>query len=309
MLLEGTTRPHVTDDLPLVMDAPRNQRTLADIARVEGFGYWGGRDVQVEFCPAEADTGIVFVRRDLPGCPRIPALVENLVDVPRRTTLAVGEASVEMVEHIMAALAGLRVDNCEVWVDQSEMPGCDGSALPFVEALDAAGIVGQNAPRPRRIVRQVARFGTRDCWIEARPPVCRGTLLEYHLDYGSPGPIGRQSFSLALAPGSFRREVACCRTFMLQEEAEWLIAQGLGRRASVRDLLVFGPDGPLDNPLRFPDECARHKILDMIGDLGLAGCDLIGQFIAHRSGHRQNAELLRGLLPAAQLCRGWRYCA
>ncbi len=301
--------PLVMDDLAALMDTPRNQRTIAGTVGVEGFGYWGGRDVSVEFRPAEAGTGVVFVRRDLPGRPRIQACMENWIETPRRTSLHVGSACVEMVEHIMAAITGLHIDNCEVWVDQPEMPGCDGSALPLVEALESAGVVGQNAPRPRRIVNEIVRLGTRECWIEVGPPVARGTLLRYQLDYGPEGPIGRQTYELLLTPDSFRDELAPCRTFMLQEECETLLAMGLGQRATVRDLLVFGPNGPLENHLRFPDECVRHKLLDMVGDLGLAGCDLVGQFIAHRSGHRHNAELVRAVLSQAQLRAGWKCCA
>jgi len=309
MLLEGAPFHLVTDDSPPLMDTLRNQRTLACTAHVEGFGYWDGRDVRVEFRPAAADTGIVFVRRDLPGCPRIEARVENWVEIPRRTTLQSGGAAVEMVEHIMAALAGLRIDNCEVWVDAAEMPGCDGSALPFVEAIDAVGTVGQNAPRARRIVREVIRLGSHDSWIEVRPHASKGTFLKYRLDYGPHGPIGRQVFELSLTPDSFRKELSPCRTFMLKAETDWLLAQGLGRRATVRDLLVFGPDGPLENRLRFPDECVRHKLLDMVGDLGLAGCDLVGQFVAYRSGHRLNAELLRTITCQTGIVAGWRACA
>ena len=138
----------VTDDWRLWMYATRNQRTIASPAVTAGVGYWSGRDVRVEFRPAAADTGIVFVRADLPDCPRIPAVVQHRVEIPRRTALRRGKASVEMIEHIMAALAGLQIDNCELWVDQAEMPGCDGSCLPFVEAISAAGIVEQNAVRP-----------------------------------------------------------------------------------------------------------------------------------------------------------------
>lgn len=309
MLLEGMSFHLVMDDLAALMDTPRNQRTIASAVGVEGFGYWSGRDVSVEFRPAEAGAGVVFVRRDLPGRPRIKACIENRVESPRRTSLCVGGACVEMVEHIMAALAGLCVDNCEVWVDQPEMPACDGSALPLVEALQSAGIVGQDVPRPRRVVRETVRLGGRDSWIEVRPLAAQGTFLRYQLDYGPHSPIGRQTYELRLTPESFRDELAPCRTFMLQEECEALLAQGLCRRATVRDLLVFGPNGPLDNVLRFPDECVRHKLLDMVGDLGLAGCDLIGQFVAHRSGHRHNAELVRSILSQGMLCAGWKCCA
>ena len=137
----------VTDDRLLWMFSTRKQRTLMAPAMIEGVGYWSGRDVKVEFCPAPADTGIVFVRRDLPGSPRIAARIENRTETPLRTTLRAGDVSVEMIEHLMSALAGMQIDNCEIRVDRPEMPGVDGSSLPFVEAFQAAGIVEQDAVR------------------------------------------------------------------------------------------------------------------------------------------------------------------
>ena len=274
----------------------RNQHTIARRATVTGFGYWSGRDVSLEFRPAHAGTGVVFVRRDLKGCPRIPAQVAYRLDTPRRTSLLCGEASVEMVEHVLASLAGLGIDNCEVWTNAAEMPGCDGSATPFVEALDAAGVVEQDAVRACCVLCDVIRLGNEESWIEGRPVSSAAPVLQYKLDYGLQSPIGRQTFEIALTPDSFRTELAPCRTFMLKAEAEWLQTRGLGRRATFRDLLVYGEDGPIDNRERFPDECVRHKLLDMVGDLSLAGCDLIGRFTAYRSGHRLNAEMVRTLL-------------
>ncbi|MGA2254076.1 MAG: UDP-3-O-acyl-N-acetylglucosamine deacetylase [Thermoguttaceae bacterium] len=278
------------------MEARRNQRTLLATAAIEGIGYWSGRDVRVEFRPAEPQQGIVFVRSDLPGSPRIPAVVANRIETPRRTVLCSGGASVEMVEHIMAALAGMHVDNCEVSVDQPEMPGCDGSAQPFVAAIQRAGIVEQDVPREFFVVRQVLRLGNEECWIEARPAAGRKTVIQYELDYGSGSPIGRQSLEVALSPRYFHVSLASSRTFMLQREAVALQERGLGQRTTFNDLLVFDADGPIGNSLRFPDECVRHKILDMVGDLALAGCDLVGRFAAYRSGHRLNAELVRAML-------------
>ena len=278
------------------MEARRNQRTLLATAAIEGIGYWSGRDVRVEFRPADPDRGIVFVRSDLPGQPRIPAAVANRIDMPRRTVLRAGGTSVEMVEHIMAALAGMHVDNCEVWVDQPEMPGCDGSAQAFVEAFQKVGIVEQDAPREVRVLRQVLRMGNEECWIEARPAAGDKTVIQYELDYGSGNPIGRQSLEVTLSPRHFHKSLAASRTFILQHEAAAMQEQGFGKRTAFNDLLVFDSDGPIGNSLRFPDECVRHKILDMVGDFALAGCDLVGRFVAFRSGHRLNAELVRAML-------------
>lgn len=291
------------------MDTARNQRTIAGAAAVEGFGYWRGRDVRVEFRPADVCTGIVFVRSDLAGRPRIPARIANQVQTPRRTSLSRAGAAVEMIEHIMSALAGLQIDNCEVWVDEAEMPGCDGSAEPFVRALDAVGIVEQDAPRYRWFVPDVVRLSHGGSWFEVRPPDHDATVLTYRLDYGPHGPIGRQTFRISLNPESFRSELAACRTFMLKREADRLLTQGLGRRTTFGDLLVFDDDGPIDNQLRFPDECVRHKLVDMVGDLALAGCELVGRFTAYRSGHRLNAELVRTLVAQMQLAQPRKRCA
>ncbi|HVW35712.1 MAG TPA: UDP-3-O-acyl-N-acetylglucosamine deacetylase [Pirellulales bacterium] len=297
------------DDSRPSLQAPRRQRTIAKPAVVEGFGYWSGKDVRVEFRPAAADAGVVFVRADLAKPVKIRAAVSNRVETPRRTTLRSGGASVEMVEHIMAALGGLQVDNCEVWVNAAEMPGCDGSSLPFVEALTAAGFVDLKAVRPTLYVREVTRLGNEESWVEARPSQSGGLSVKFHLDYGSDSAIGRQTLTLPVTPDSFRRELAPSRTFMLKSEADWLLAQGLGTRATLKDLLVFDAEGPIDNELRFRDECVRHKTLDLIGDLSLAGCDLAGHFVAFRSGHRLNAELVRILLTEGDMVGGYKRSA
>ncbi len=252
--------------------------------------------MRVEFRPGPPDSGIVFVRQDLAAQPRIRAVVANRVETPRRTTLNSGGVCVEMIEHVMAALCGLQIDNCEVWVNEAEMPGCDGSSLPFVTVLETAGTVEQPALRPRLVVQNVTRLGTDDSWVEARPSATGGLSVKFRLDYGSGNAIGRQTLQLLVTPESFRRELASSRTFVLEEEAQWLVARGLGQRATYQNVLVFDKDGPLENELRFRDECVRHKALDLVGDLALAGCDLVGHFIAHRSGHRLNAELVRALL-------------
>lgn len=276
--------------------AQRNECTIGKPVAVEGFGYWSGQDIRVEFRPAPAGTGIVFVRSDLSPAVRIPALVAHRVEVPRRTVLRLGGGSVEMVEHVLAALSGLQIDNCEVWVNRPEMPGIDGSSMKFVESLDAAGRVVQQATRPQLVIREITRLGDDESWIEARPSDTPGLTLRFRVDYGSATAIGRQTYQLRIQPESFRSELASARTFMLKEEADWLVAQGFGKRAKLTDLLVFDAEGPIDNELRFRDECARHKMLDLVGDLALAGCDINGYIVAHRSGHRLNAEMVKVLL-------------
>lgn len=265
--------------------------------------------MRVEFHPAPANTGVVFVRTDMPNCPRIPATIDNRVETPRRTTLRCGDASVEMIEHIMAAMSGLQIDNCELRVDQAEMPGCDGSCLPFVELLHRAGAVEQNAPRRQFVITRTTRMGNRDSWIEARPCCSSKTILQYELDYGVGNPIGRQSLEISLSPRHFHMNLAPSRTFVLEAEAVAMKAQGLGQRASFKDLLVFGSRGLIDNQLRFPDECVRHKLADMVGDLAMAGCDLIGRFVAFRSGHRLNAELVRAIVAQGRMQEEFKRCA
>ena len=255
------------------MYAIRKQRTLSAPVAIEGFGFLGGRDVRVEFRPAEAHSGIVFVRRDLPRAPRIPALVAHRIETPRRTTLSTVGGNVEMVEHILAALSGLQVDNCEIWVNEAEMPGCDGSSQPFVALLESAGIVEQDAERPVLVIRGTTRLGDDESWVEARPSTTGGMSIKFRLDYGSGNAIGRQSLQLAITPDSFRRELAASRTFMLEEEAQWMLAHGLGKRTTYQNLLVFDKDGPIQNQLRFRDECVRHK--------------------AHRSARRPGPDRLR----------------
>ncbi len=272
------------------------QQTIGGRATVEGFGYWSGRDVRLEFRPAAVGSGVTFVRSDLGPAARVPVRGDLRIEVPRRTNLRAGRVDVEMVEHVLAALAGLRIDNCEVWTNQPEMPGCDGSAAPFVAALLRAGIVQQSAEAVSLRVTETVRVTEGESWIEARPSAKGQFSIEYQLDYPSSRAIGRQVARVIVTPERFRSELAPCRTFVLRSEAEQLTRQGLGLRVTPRDLLVFDEDGPIENRLRFPNECARHKALDVLGDLALAGRRMVGEFVAYRSGHRLHAELTRQLL-------------
>jgi UDP-3-O-acyl N-acetylglucosamine deacetylase len=283
------------------MPVARRQCTLARPVSVAGFGYFSGQDVKVEFWPAPEHSGITFVRHDIGPAARVPALAALRVDAPRRTNLELGGIRVEMVEHVLAALAGLRVDNCDIWVDAPEMPGCDGSSQAFVDALDAAGVVEQRSAVRQIVVGSRVRVGQENCWIEAQPPRTAGLSLAYELDYGPQTAIGRQTFALDLTPHSFRRELAACRTFIPSEVAHAMLAEGRGQRVTPRDLLIFGPHGPIDNTLRFPDECVRHKLLDVVGDLALTGCEIVGHVVACRTGHHHHAELAKRLLEQAEV--------
>jgi len=243
----------------------------------------------------------VFVRTDLPGQPRIRAHIDQVTGTRRRTTLGEPPAQVGLVEHVLAALAGLRIDNCLIELNAPEPPGLDGSARAFVEALLSAGIVRQAEPRSVWCVDQPIVFTAGGATLALHPPeetkegARPGLLLTYFLDYGPVSPIGRQLHTQELTVSGFRRDIASCRTFLLEEEALELRRQGLGVRTTTADLLVFGPQGPIDNRLRFANEPARHKVLDMIGDLSLLGADLWGHVIAYRSGHPLNVELALAL--------------
>ncbi len=275
----------------------RRQRTIARPAELHGVGFFHGSDVTVRFHPAEPDAGIVFERADLPGRPRVPARLDSVVPSQRRTTIRRGDASVEMIEHVMAALAGLQVNNAVVEIDAGECPGCDGSSRAFVEVLDDAGIVEQDRMRRALVVEEPMSIREGDAVLAVHPPGPTGGLtLSYHLDYGPDAPIRPQSYCLGLSTDSFREEISASRTFLLEAEATALRAAGIGVRTTEADLLLFGRDGVIGNALRYPDEPARHKVLDMVGDLALLGADLHGFVVAYRSGHQTNAALGRRLL-------------
>lgn len=284
-----------------MLKATRRQRTIARPTEVRGIGFFHGADVTVRFHPAEPDAGIVFRRADLPGAPTIPARLDAVVPSQRRTTIRHGEASVEMIEHVMAALAGLQIDNAVVEIDAGECPGCDGSSRPFVEAIDESGVVEQDRLRPALVVEEPISIREGDAVLAVHPPGPSGGLtLSYHLDYGRGAPIPPQSYCVGLSTESFRTELSASRTFLLEAEAAALRAAGIGVRTTEADLLLFGREGVIGNALRFPDECARHKVLDMVGDLALLGVDLHGFVVAYRSGHQTNAALARRLIGAGK---------
>ncbi len=279
-----------------MITASRPQRTIARGVRVRGISFLGGQDVELHFRPAETHSGVTFVRADLPDRPAVPARVEHVIPRQRRTTIQRGPAIVEMVEHVMAALAGLRLDNCRVEIDGPETPGCDGSSRDFTDALVEAGVVEQDATRDVLVIDRPVTVREGGAILTAHPGDPDRLVLSYNLDYGARTPIGRQSLFVDVTPESFRSELSASRTFLLEAEAKMLREAGIGSRTTEGDLLIFGPDGVIGNELRYRDECVRHKILDLLGDLSLMGVDLAGHVVAHRSGHTLNAELARKLL-------------
>lgn len=269
----------------------RCQRTLAASVKIEGVGFVTGACVRVRLKPAPANTGIVFRRTDLPSAPIIPALASFVTDTRRRTTLGSATQGVTLVEHLLAALAGLRIDNCEIEIDGPEPPGLDGSAAGYVAAIADRGIVEQAARRDIYSVRSPVVLSVGGATIGLHPSDEPGLRASYLLDYGVFSPIQRQAFTMEVRPEEFVREVAMCRTFVTEAEAQGLRDQGIGRHLTTADLLVFGARGPINNRVRFADEPARHKVLDMLGDLALCGFDLAGHVVAYRSGHSLNVQL------------------
>jgi UDP-3-O-acyl N-acetylglucosamine deacetylase len=273
----------------------RYQRTIARPAALTGVGFLTGAAVELCFHPAPPSTGVVFVRSDLKPPVQIPARIEQVTGTQRRTTLGTPPAQVALVEHVLAALAGMRIDNCYVELNAPEPPGLDGSALRFVEALRQAGAVLQPARRAVCQVDAPVIVSQNGATLALHPGAEDELKVSYALDYGLHSPIARQLCTQRVTPQNFLNDVASSRTFILESEAEELRRQGLGARTTAADLLVFGRRGPIDNRLRFADEPARHKILDIIGDLSLLGRDLYGHLVAYRSGHPLNIELVRKL--------------
>ena len=279
----------------------RSQRTIRRSVELSGVGFFTGAETTVRFLPAEPNYGIRFQRIDIPGSQPIPATIEYAVARNRRTALEHQGAAVELTEHVLAAFAGLQIDNCLVEMDAPELPGMDGSSQPFVEAIQAAEWVEQSAPRALMVVEApLAVEGDGNQSEVTLKPSLRPTLaISYQLDYGPRSPIPPQNLSVEITPASFLQELAFARTFVLHSEVEALRKQGYGRRTTAKDLIVIGDDGkPVENSLRAPDEFVRHKILDCLGDFALLGCDVHGHFSAYRSGHHLNREMVRQLRKA-----------
>jgi len=238
----------------------RYQRTLARPAEVRGVGFLTGATVRLRFVPAPPGAGVVFVRTDCRPRAYIPAHISQVTGTNRRTTLGRSPAQVGLVEHVLAALAGLRIDNCLVELNAPEPPGLDGSARAFVDALLTAGTQLQSARRPIYTVEETTLVSAGGAALALHPAEGGELTISYFLDYGLESPIARQVHSETITPASFANELSACRTFILESEAETLRQQGLGSRTTPTDLLVFGRNGPIDNHLRYANEPARHKI-------------------------------------------------
>ena len=286
------------------------QRTLKTAIDCVGVGVHSGRRVNLTIRPAPVDHGIVFRRTDIGQ--NVKARFDNVTDTRLCTVLGEGAARVGTVEHLMAALSALAIDNALIEVDAPEIPILDGSAAPFVFLLDCAGSKEQDAPRRVIEIRRTVRVESGAAWAELRPlgPANRAAQpvldMDISIDFTA-GAIGRQSASLRLSPDSFRHEIAAARTFAQANEVAQLQAAGLARGGSLDNAIVVDGDSIL-NPggLRMDNEFASHKLLDAVGDLALAGGHLHGRYVANRPGHELNNRLLRALFADAA---AWRVAA
>jgi len=276
------------------------QKTIAEPVTVEGPGLFTGQKVNLTFKPAQVDTGIVFVRTDLSEQVTIPARISELSAQQRRTTLRNGTASIDTVEHCLAALYGLEIDNLAIEINGSELPNIDGSCEPYTQAILSAGTVAQDKARDVLVITEPIMAQSNDAVIYALPDRNDHLNIIYDLDYPEDQAIGRQLFRFQLTPEAFVRDISPARTFLPEHEAREFQARGIGAHLSAKDVLVLGPDGPVDNTLRFKDECARHKIADLLGDMMLLGRPIRGRLVAYRSGHNCNHLLVKKLLKLAQ---------
>jgi UDP-3-O-[3-hydroxymyristoyl] N-acetylglucosamine deacetylase len=273
------------------------QTTIAERVSLSGVGVHSGAPVTMTFAPSAADTGIVFHRRDGEGRSHaIKALVSEVGTTDLSTTLGKRSgATVSTVEHVMAAISGAGIDNLIIEIDAPEVPIVDGTSAAFLVAFDEAGLVQQTARRRYIRVLKPSRIEAGASWAEFVPH--EGTRYEVEIDFDTP-VIGRQIFAADMSEAVFRDEIASARTFGFMRDVEKLWAAGLALGSSLDNSLVIGDDHTVINPggLRFPDEFVRHKTLDAVGDLALAGAPFIGCFRSYRGGHRLNAMALRALL-------------
>lgn len=285
--------------------AAQAQRSLAGPVTIAGIGLHSGAQVTMTLRPSNVDSGIWVRRVDVSDRdPMIPVRWDHVVDTRLCTTIGNGAGvTVSTVEHLMAALAGLGVDNAEIEVDGPELPVMDGSSAAFVERILAAGTIAQAAPRHAIRVLDAVTVTDGACEATLRPAP-RGLTIDASIDFES-AAIGCQRCVLAITPDSFRRELADARTFGFRHEVEALRSMGLARGGSLDNAVVVDGDTIL-NPggLRHADEFARHKALDALGDLALAGHPIIGAYDAYRPSHRLNALLLGALFDQPQ---AWRF--
>ena len=271
------------------------QTTLASEVSLTGTGVHSGAPVSITLCPADGDTGIRFllINGHADGT-EIAAHQRSITGVTLSTVLGDGNgASIATVEHLLAALRGLGVDNALIEIDSSEVPIMDGSAAQFVEATDEVGLAELN--EPRRYLKVLKKVTVEDAGAYGELAPHNGFHLDVEIDFDTP-LIGTQRIEIDLNPGSFRRELARARTFGFMKDVERLWAAGLALGASLENTVAIGDDRVINREgLRFSDEFVRHKALDAVGDLALAGGPILGSFRSRRGGHRLNALVLNAL--------------
>src|ERR1700744_2271028 len=273
------------------------QTTLRAQATVTGVGVHSGLPVSLTLGPAPIDAGFIFVRTGLDGADReVQAVAETVIATEFATVL--GDRNGPLVstsEHVLAALRGMGVDNATIEIDGPEVPIMDGSAAAFVAAIDQAGIVAQSAARRFIQVLKPVQVSIGESFAELRPHA-GGFRAKVEIDFTNP-VIGQQSYMLDLSPERFRREIARARTFGCMNDVAGLWSAGFALGASFENTVVFDEEGRLNTEgLRYADECARHKVLDVIGDLALAGLPLLGAYRSVRGGHKLNNAVLSALL-------------
>ena len=272
------------------------QTTLAGEISLTGTGVHSGAPVSIVLCPADGDTGIRFL---LSNGTEIVADQGSVTGVTLSTVLGDGNgAAVATVEHLLAALHGLGIDNALIEIDNPEVPIMDGSASCFVEAIDEAGLAELDSPRRFLKVLKPVRVEDGTAYGELTPH--NGFHLDVEIEFDTP-VIGTQRIEIDLNPGSFRREPARARTFGFMKDVERLWASGLALGASLENTVAIGDDRVINREgLRFSDEFVRHKALDAVGDLALAGAPILGAFRSHRGGHRLNTLVLKALFADAE---------
>jgi UDP-3-O-[3-hydroxymyristoyl] N-acetylglucosamine deacetylase / 3-hydroxyacyl-[acyl-carrier-protein] dehydratase len=279
------------------MSTTPRQNTVAEAGSVEGVGLHTGAPVRVRVLPAAVNTGIVFRRTDLPGSEPIPALVQHVVGTELGTTLGIGEAKIHTVEHFLAAAVARGVDNAVVELDADELPAGDGSALPFLEALERCGVAEQDAPARYLNVEETFAFakGTAEYMVAPADEFRIAATIEF--DH----PMIRRQFASFRIPQSFVPEVAPARTFCFLRDVEAMRDRGRAQGGSLDNAVVLTEEGLVEGTqLRFPDEFVRHKVLDVVGDLSLVGARLHAKIVAERPGHAANVALARELVTRAE---------
>jgi UDP-3-O-[3-hydroxymyristoyl] N-acetylglucosamine deacetylase len=267
------------------------ENTISSPIDFSGVGLHSGAPVRMRLLPAPAGSGVVFRRTDLDGF-EIPATGRNVAKVSYATSLMRQGVLISTTEHLLSALLGSGVDNVLIELDNLELPILDGSALPYTQAFREVGLKPQRRRREYlRILKNVeVREG--DKFIGVYPG--DGYSVSYKIDF--PPPIGRQGYIVDLATGAYEREIAPARTFGWREDEKMLRDMGLIRGATEESVIVLSRQGVLNGNLRFPDEFARHKVLDLIGDLALAGHHILGHVVAERAGHAMHTALVSRLL-------------